>query len=1234
MNKMTRVLMVSAALCGTAWSVSQAYQLTHRWSFDSDYVDAITGAEATRNGGNVSLVDGAAVLSGNGYRDGSLNLGTGILGGGDATLEIWATQNQIRNWSRIFDYIKDRANYVMVSWTQGEDLSNDLFELRWQDQKPFSSGRITSPHILGTCYYVVVTFKLNADGSTSFRLMIRDTTTGSVTDRTETVGNWNLSMLADASFYLGQSAFDGDRDAAASYHEVRVWRGILPDEQLAANAIMGPNALPLPSGDDEVTTGFSIGEGQAFTVNNAGGYAEFEGIVTLAAGAKIRFDTAAFKGTEMRFKAGGYSFTGSSILDCVELTDSENYTAALGEDGKTITVTLNPTVPVTAVWSATTAPASGEDLANPANWTCRNASGAVLEGAVPGAKTVIVIPEGTTVFTLPLGYVPHWGGVQFGLDAHPAIRGGRIAYGDRGGMGDYSWRAIGSNTYTLLDPGADPLAVIASDSLGKSQLRFDGWFYVSAEQAGTWRFRQQIDDYCALAIDGDWILHVNSWNYQIFATRGLLEGWHRFSLICGDTYGGWGPSIHLDGYDINIPIAVRLPGAEGEIPFLAGGMTLGNESGTITLGTDCDWADLGPLTIRNGVTLDLNGHNLLVTDITGDHLGAAIVNSAETASTLTFIVDPETSESVENLIIASNINKAMDVPGVATALWTGNGNDGGVASNPANWECYSSRGALLPDAVPTEATTITLQGANVNLQVPPEATLNGRLFKIGDATLTADCDWRGLTLVPNVIGTLDLSGNNLQLINLTSGGTEGAKVVNSSTTDESELRFPIDSGITGQMESKLFGNNIKVIKEGYGVLADSVLRLGDGGTVSFTQNEGNVAIGDGGDSLIGAGNGGHGIYQLNSGNLTVNNNLMIGAHSAGDFVQTGGEVVVPNNWLAIGRWGDGTGTYTLSGGTVTAVNNGINVGEDGVGKLYVCGSGVLSSRNELHVAEFGNSKGDVWVEDNGAIIAQGNFQVGCRRSGTVTQSGGTVTCDGWFAIGRYFEGIGLYTLTGGTYTSRYNPGIIAEEGEGTFDISGSGVAELPHGTSIGHQATGRGTLKVHDGGMLVTPFIRQGPGRASLAFDGGTLVASGSGATLVDYFRGLTDVAVGPGGLTFNVGDNYVYALGTPFGSRKIEGPIVKTGTGSLTLDTLPPAGTFSIREGSLVLADNTPPTLAHRWSFNGDFQDSVGGKTASSIGGSLAFNAEGSAIVLSGNGGNSTGSLHLGPGVVPADVA
>ena len=61
-------------------------------------------------------------------------------------------------------------------------------------------------------------------------------------------------------------------------------------------------------------------------------------------------------------------------------------------------------------------------------------------------------------------------------------------------------------------------------------------------------------------------------------------------------------------------------------------------------------------------------------------------------------------------------------------------------------------------------------------------------------------------------------------------------------------------------------------------------------------------------------------------------------------------------------------------------------------------------------------------------------------------------------------------------------------------------------------------------------------------------------------------------------------------------------------------------------------PTLAHRWSFNGDYNDSIGGTSATLIGSAVGFNESNTAVVMSGNG-NGAGSLNLGEDMLPVDV-
>ncbi len=45
-----------------------------------------------------------------------------------------------------------------------------------------------------------------------------------------------INSFVNPVLYLGHSQYDSDKDALAAYDEVRVWRGVLTDDQLTASA--------------------------------------------------------------------------------------------------------------------------------------------------------------------------------------------------------------------------------------------------------------------------------------------------------------------------------------------------------------------------------------------------------------------------------------------------------------------------------------------------------------------------------------------------------------------------------------------------------------------------------------------------------------------------------------------------------------------------------------------------------------------------------------------------------------------------------------------------------------------------------------------------------------------------------------------------------------------------------------------------------------------------------------
>ena len=101
------------------------------------------------------------------------------------------------------------------------------------------------------------------------------------------------------------------------------------------------------------------------------------------------------------------------------------------------------------------------------------------------------------------------------------------------------------------------------EHLSESQLRLDGWFNVDESNAGAWEFVQGYDDYMSFGIDGAWLLHNPTFTEtRKVRVQNITPGRHRFTVVCGDTYGGFGEAT----CDLERAIMVSINGAK-PIPF-------------------------------------------------------------------------------------------------------------------------------------------------------------------------------------------------------------------------------------------------------------------------------------------------------------------------------------------------------------------------------------------------------------------------------------------------------------------------------------------------------------------------------------------------------------------------------------------------------------------------------------------------------------------------------------------
>jgi hypothetical protein len=217
----------------------------------------------------------------------------------------------------------------------------------------------------------------------------------------------------------------------------------------------------------------------------------------------------------------------------------------------------------------------------------------------------------------------------------------------------------------------------------------------------------------------------------------------------------------------------------------------------------------------------------------------------------------------------------------------------------------------------------------------------------------------------------------------------------SSTTGTGDLTVG-EGGFTGTMNWNSTGT----------LAAQGKLRVGQGGNGVFNQNAGVVIGGNTAGSFkflaFGWGAGSNGVYNLNNGILRPS-----GGFASVEFRQT-----------AVGD-ADGTGELNVGDGSGTAnsaaieSNDDLFIGRDGgAGLMRVRADGRVELRTNTNNAE---------------------FLVGQDSTGTVIQTGGTVTSDNLVRIGNNPGSTGQYTISAGTLAT-------ATDGSGTFQIGRNGAA--------------------------------------------------------------------------------------------------------------------------------------------------------------------------------------------------
>lgn len=256
------------------------------------------------------------------------------------------------------------------------------------------------------------------------------------------------------------------------------------------------------------------------------------------------------------------------------------------------------------------------------------------------------------------------------------------------------------------------------------------------------------------------------------------------------------------------------------------------------------------------------------------------------------------------------------------------------------------------------------------------------------------------------------------------------------------------------------------------------ISLGTNGTLHGTLNQSDKTVTSSGEVWVGQGTGANAAYNLSGGIFNV------------------------SNWLAVGR-ASGTGTLTISGGTLNKTNGGNN---------FVIGSG---------------------KDANGVVV----------------QTGGTVNntaSETWIAE--------QSNLPGGSGDGSAN---------GSYTLSGTGVANLGLLT-LGRSGTGTATFNLDGGTLSVSRINKAGGGNTGIFnFNGGTLKARQNEDA---FLQGITTANIKGGGAIIDSANFAVQIGQSLLDSDPGNGDsLTKRGTGSLSLSgTNTFSGTITVEQGAL----------------------------------------------------------------------
>ena len=438
----------------------------------------------------------------------------------------------------------------------------------------------------------------------------------------------------------------------------------------------------------------------------------------------------------------------------------------------------------------------------------------------------------------------------------------------------------------------------------------------------------------------------------------------------------------------------------------------------------------------------------------------------------------------------------------------------------------------------------------------------------------------------NVTGALRIGndGGSVGIMNLESGTVV---VSNINTFAGGENNIGHDGGVA---TLNISGGSLSVAE---------VLRFGNGSGGNGTLNMTGGAINKAGNGqfLVGHNNGTGTVVQ-SGGTIIANNELYIGnenAGASGTYTLSGTGALTVSNEVVVGRE-SGTGVLNVNGGTLTTEGNGnMYIGRrNGTGTLNQT-DGVVNVNREFGVGTRDDNKigTGTYNLSGGSLSASNNIFIGKEQgsSGTMDMTGGTMSTSDKLQIG-HNQATGVLTQSGGTINVQ-NEVYIGNENNassvGTYTLSGTGVLNVGNEVIVGRD-NGTGTFNL-DGGTVNATKISGGNGSATVNFNGGVLKAKRDEA---NFIENLDTANVDSGGIKIDSNGFNVATSQALSGTGGLE----KLGAGTATLSGANTySGATAVNEGALIINGNSSSSLS---ILTVAANAAVGG--SGSIGGSLSL--------------------------------